>query len=145
VLAIFASRLLNGRPPRIFEDGLQRRDFVSVHDVARALATALEDGRGDGLALNVGSGRSVSVRELAAKLGAVVGRELDPEVTGESRFGDIRHCFADVAAAREAIGYEPQVALDEGVSALAAWLEGRTAVDRVDEAARELARRGLSA
>jgi dTDP-L-rhamnose 4-epimerase len=145
VLAIFASRLLNGRPPRIFEDGLQRRDFVSVHDVARALATALEDGRGDGLALNVGSGRSVSVRELAGKLGAVVGSELDPEVTGESRFGDIRHCFADVAAAREAIGYEPQVALDEGMSALATWLEGRTAVDRVDEAARELARRGLSA
>jgi dTDP-L-rhamnose 4-epimerase len=145
VLAIFASRLLNGRPPRIFEDGLQRRDFVSVHDVARAFATALEDGRGDGLALNVGSGRSVTVRELAGKLGAVVGRELEPEVTGESRVGDIRHCFADIASARASLRYEPRVGLDEGMSGLAVWLEGRTAVDRADDAAQELARRGLSA
>jgi dTDP-L-rhamnose 4-epimerase len=145
VLAIFASRLLNGRPPRIFEDGRQRRDFVSVHDVARALATALERDGGDGLALNVGSGGSVTVGGLARKLGAVVGRELDPELTGESRVGDIRHCFADVALARETLGYEPQVELDAGLAELAAWLEGRTAEDRVDDAAQELARRGLSA
>jgi dTDP-L-rhamnose 4-epimerase len=145
VLAIFASRLLNGRPPRIFEDGRQRRDFVSVHDVARALATALERDGGDGLALNVGSGGSVTVGGLARKLGAVVGRELDSELTGESRVGDIRHCFADVALARETLGYEPQVELDAGMAELAAWLEGRTAEDRVDDAAQELARRGLSA
>jgi dTDP-L-rhamnose 4-epimerase len=144
VLAIFASRLLNNRPPRIFEDGLQRRDFVSVHDVARVFATALEHGGGDGLALNVGSGRSVTVRELATQLGAVVGRQLDPEITGESRVGDIRHCFADVALARESLGYEPQFELDEGMAELAEWLEGRTAEDRADDAAQELARRGLA-
>jgi dTDP-L-rhamnose 4-epimerase len=145
VLAIFASRLLNGRPPRIFEDGRQRRDFVSVHDVARAFATVLEHDGGDGLALNVGSGRSVTVGDLAGKLGAVVGRELDPELTGEARVGDIRHCFADVALARETLGYDPQVELDAGMAELAAWLEGRTAEDRGDDAAQELARRGLSA
>src|SRR5213082_2427105 len=144
VLAIFASRLLNDRPPRIFEDGLQRRDFVSVHDVARAFATTLEHDGGDGLALNVGSGRSVTVRELATQLGAVVGRQIEPEITGESRVGDIRHCFADVTLAREALGYEPRVELDEGIAELAAWLEGRTAEDRVDDAARELTRRGLA-
>src|SRR5256886_6772177 len=77
VLAIFASRLLNDRPPLIFEDGEQRRDFVSVHDVARAFATALEHDGADGVALNVGSGRSVTVRELATQLGAVVGRPLE--------------------------------------------------------------------
>ena len=144
VLAIFASRLLNDRPPRIFEDGLQRRDFVAVRDVARAFATVLEQDGADGLAVNVGSGRSVTVRELATHLGAVVGRELEPEITGESRVGDIRHCFADVTLAREALGYAPQVELDEGIAELAAWLEGRTAEDRVDDAARELTKRGLA-
>jgi dTDP-L-rhamnose 4-epimerase len=144
VLAIFASSLLNDRPPRIFEDGLQRRDFVSVHDVARAFALALEEDGADGLAVNIGSGRSVTVLDLARQLGAVAGRELEPEITGESRVGDIRHCFADVRLGREALGYAAEVDLDSGISELAAWLEGRTAEDRVDDAAAELARRGLA-
>ncbi len=144
VLAIFASCLLNDRPPRIFEDGLQRRDFVSVHDVARAFALALDEDGADGLAVNIGSGRSVTVRDLATQLGAVVGRELEPKITGESRVGDIRHCFADVGLAQETLGYTPEVELADGMSALAAWLEGQTADDRVDDATEELTRRGLA-
>jgi dTDP-L-rhamnose 4-epimerase len=144
VLAIFASRLLNRNAPRIFEDGGQQRDFVSVHDVARAFALALESGGADGRALNVGSGRAVTVRELAERLGAVIGRELQPDVTGEFRVGDIRHCFADVQAARETLGYEPGVELDAGMAELAEWLEGQTADDRVESAAAELAERGLA-
>jgi dTDP-L-rhamnose 4-epimerase len=144
VLAIFAARLLNDRPPRIFEDGMQRRDFVSVRDVARAFALALEGDGADGLAVNVGSGQSVTVSSLASQLGAVVGREFEPEITGEFRVGDIRHCFADVALAGETLGYAPTVALADGMSELAAWLEGQSAVDRVDDAAAELARRGLA-
>jgi dTDP-L-rhamnose 4-epimerase len=144
VLAIFAARLLNGRPPRIFEDGLQQRDFVSVHDVVRAFATALEKGGADGRVVNVGSGSAVTVRDLAAQLGALVGRELEPEVTGEFRVGDIRHCFADVGLARETLGYAPQVSLDDGITELASWLEGQTAADRVEAAAAELAERGLA-
>jgi dTDP-L-rhamnose 4-epimerase len=144
VLAIFASRLLNGNAPRIFEDGAQRRDFVSVHDVARAFALALETDGADGAALNIGSGRAVTVRELAERLGAVVGRTIEPDVTGEYRVGDIRHCFADVRLARESLGYEPGVDLDAGMSELAEWLEGQTAEDRVDSAAAELTERGLA-
>ena len=144
VLAIFAARLLNDRPPRIFEDGEQRRDFVSVHDVAHAFAIALESDGADGRAVNVGSGRSVTVRELATKLGEVVGRELEPELTAESRVGDIRHCFADVALAHRTLGYMPKLELEAGMAELAAWLEGQTAEDRVEDAAAELARRGLS-
>src|SRR5205823_2674861 len=115
VLAIFASRLLNDRAPRIFEDGLQRRDFVSVRDVARAFRLALESDGADGTAVNIGSGRSVTVRELAAKLGATIGKDIEPELTGEFRVGDIRHCFADVTLARETLGYEPEVALEAGL------------------------------
>ena len=127
-----------------YGDGEQRRDFVSVHDVARAFALVLEVDAADGLAVTVGSGHSVAVRELATKLGVVVGRELEPELTGESRVGDIRHCFADVALARDALGYTPAIELEAGMGELAAWLEGQTAVDRVEDAAAELSRRGLS-
>ena len=144
VLAIFSARLLNDRPPRVFEDGGQRRDFVSVRDVARAFRLALERDGADGRAVNVGSGSSVTVRGLAERLAATLGKEVEPELTGEYRVGDIRHCFADVALAHETLGYEPQVALEEGVADLAAWLEGRVAEDRVDEAARELSERGLA-
>ena len=144
VLAIFAARLLNDRPPRVFEDGRQRRDFVDVRDVARAFALALERDGGDGLALNVASGSSVTIRELATKLAATTGKEIEPELVGEARVGDIRHCFADIALARAALGYEPQVELDQGLAELAGWLEGQVAVDRVEVAAAELKQRGLA-
>lgn len=144
VLAIFAARLLNDRAPRIFEDGLQRRDFVSVHDVVRAFRLALENDGADGLAVNVGSGESVSVAALADLLGRTLGKELEPEITGEFRVGDIRHCFADVTLARETLGFEAEVRLEDGIAELAGWLAGQTAVDRVDEATAELAKRGLT-
>ena len=144
VLAIFAARLLNGRAPRIFEDGRQRRDFVSVRDVARAFRLALESDGADGLAVNVGSGESITVGDLAGVLARTLGREAELEITGEFRVGDIRHCFADVTLARETLGFEAQVALEDGIAELAEWLAGQTAVDRVDEATAELARRGLT-
>ncbi|HXR61357.1 MAG TPA: NAD-dependent epimerase/dehydratase family protein, partial [Solirubrobacterales bacterium] len=145
VLAIFGGRLLNGRPPLIFEDGEQRRDFVSVHDVARACALALERDAAAGRAVNVGSGESITVREIAERLARVTDRtEIEPRVTGKYRVGDIRHCFADITLAREVLGYEPQIALDDGMAELAEWLEGQTAEDRVESAHGELAARGLT-
>lgn len=144
VLAIFASRLLNGRPPLVFEDGEQRRDFVNVRDVARACVRALEEPGADGLAVNVGSGRPVSVRVIAEKLGAVLDVEVEPELSGKARAGDIRHCFADISLARELLRYEPEVGLEQGMEELAEWLEGQTAEDRVETAAAELATRGLT-
>jgi dTDP-L-rhamnose 4-epimerase len=145
VLAIFGGRLLNGRPLLIFEDGEQRRDFVSVYDIARACALALERDSAAGHAVNVGSGESTTVREIARRLARVTGREdVEQVVTGKYRVGDIRHCFADISAAREVLGYEPRVVLDDGMAELAEWLEGQTAEDRVDSAHGELAARGLT-
>jgi dTDP-L-rhamnose 4-epimerase len=144
VLAIFASRLLNDRPPLVYEDGLQRRDFVSVYDVARATRLALESDGAAGRAINVGSGTSVSVLEIAQKLAQILGRDVDPELTGKYRVGDIRHCFADMELARELLGFEPRVELDDGIAELAEWLEGRSAEDSVETAAAELASRGLT-
>jgi dTDP-L-rhamnose 4-epimerase len=145
VLAIFASRLLNGRSPLVFEDGAQRRDFVSVHDVARACALALERDGADGRAVNIGSGESVSVREIAERLARVTGKDhIEPEITGKYRVGDIRHCFADIALAERILDFRPSVPLEEGLAELAEWLEDQVADDRAEDAAAELAARGLT-
>ena len=144
VLAIFASRLLNDHPPLIFEDGLQRRDFVSVYDVVQACCLAMETPEAAGRAFNVGSGESYTVREVADMMGAVLGRGGEPEVCGKYRVGDIRHCFADISLARQVLGYRPRVRLQDGLGELAEWLRHQTAFDRVADASRELASRGLT-
>jgi dTDP-L-rhamnose 4-epimerase len=143
VLAIFASRLLNDRAPMVFEDGLQRRDFVSVHDVTRAFELALSRDGADGLAVNIGSGESVTVLEIASGLARVLGKAIEPEITGQHRLGDIRHCFADISLARRVLGFEPEQRLEDGMREIAEWLATQTAVDRVDGAAEELRSRGL--
>ena len=145
VLAIFASRYLNRRPPLVFEDGRQRRDFVSVHDVARACRLALEVPEAAGEVLNIGSGRSIDVLGVAGEMASALGiDDLPPEVTGKSRTGDIRHCFADITRAGEVLGYRPEVELRDGMEELVEWMLGQQAFDRVDDAAAELVRRGLA-
>ncbi len=145
VLAIFASRLLNGNPPLIFEDGRQRRDFVHVSDIARACRLALTVPEAVDQVLNIGSGRQYTVLEIAQAMAEAVGREgTEPEVTGNYRVGDIRHCFADITLARRVLGYEPAMPFEQGLIELASWLEGQVACDRVAEARAELASRGLT-
>src|SRR5436190_7926129 len=144
VLAIFASRLLNDRPPVVYEDGEQRRDFVHVTDVARAFRLALENDGADGEAVNIGSGRSTSVLEIAHTLVRLLEKDIEPDLPGTSRAGDIRHCFADVSRARELLEFEAQVDFEDGLAELAEWLKTQPATDRFDQAAAELAERGLT-
>jgi dTDP-L-rhamnose 4-epimerase len=145
VLAIFAARLLNGKPPLINEDGLQRRDFVSVRDVARAFRLALEVEEADGQVFNIGSGRVHTVAGVARQMSEMItGGRVPSEITGKYRMGDIRHCFPDIARAAAVLGYRPAVSLSEGLEELCAWLRGQVAIDRVEEARAELAARGLA-
>jgi dTDP-L-rhamnose 4-epimerase len=144
VLAIFASRLLNNNAPLIFEDGEQRRDFVSVYDIVQACRLALEVPEAAGQAFNVGSGRSVTVAEVAALVSGILGKNVEPEICGKYRVGDIRHCFADISHAAQVLGYAPTVTLEDGMIELAEWLQDQAAEDRVLEASRELATRGLT-
>jgi dTDP-L-rhamnose 4-epimerase len=145
VLAIFASRLLNRNSPRIFEDGLQQRDFVSVHDVVTACRLALEVDQRQAQVFNIGSGSSQTVLEVLQQFTRVLNcGDIKPEITGSYRAGDIRHCFADITSARTHLGYRPRIRFDQGLSELAQWLEGEIAVDRVAEAHAELSMRGLT-
>lgn len=145
VLAIFASRLLNDKPPLIFEDGKQRRDFVHVKDIARACRLVLESPDSAGETYNIGSGNSYTISELAEKLAMVMGKEhIKPRINNNYRVGDIRHCFADITKARKHLNYQPSVSLTEGMDELVSWLGTQIAVDHVDEAANELTARGLT-
>jgi len=145
VLAIFATRLLNERRPLVYEDGQQRRDFVSVKDVARACRLALESRDAPGEVLNIGSGEARSIEQVAVDLAVALGKpQIRPELTGEYRVGDIRHCYANIDRARRVLGFEPQVSFADGLVELSGWLDAQVAVDRVAQARRELATRGLT-
>lgn len=147
VVAIFASRLMNGHAPLIFEDGLQMRDFVSVHDIVSANLLAMEDDGADGKALNVGSGKAVTIRKVAAEIGRAVNSSAPFELTGRYRSGDIRHCFADISAIGAVLGFRPQVHFDEGMLELSEWLRSQQSgvSDHVQEAVDTLNVHGLVA
>jgi dTDP-L-rhamnose 4-epimerase len=146
VLAIFASRILNGNRPLVFEDGLQRRDFVHVDDVANVFVAALERPAADGGVFNIGSGRSYTILDVATRLAGSMSRpDLDPEILGQARFGDIRNCFADIRLAKAALGYEPKKRLEDSIEELTEWVKTQRAYDRVNEARSELETRGLVA
>jgi dTDP-L-rhamnose 4-epimerase len=146
VLAIFASRLLNGERPMVFEDGQQRRDFVHVKDVARAFLLALEHPAAAGKVFNIGSGRSRTVEDVAVGLAQAMNRtDLAPEMTGKLRAGDIRHCFAAVGKAEQELGFTAEQDFSAGLAELADWVAKQEADDRVHEARRELEARGLVA
>lgn len=146
VLAIFASRIANGRPPLVFEDGKQRRDFVHVEDVARAFVLALEKPRLNGDVFNIGSGVDRTILEVAQLQAASMGRpSLQPQITQQARAGDIRHNIPDLTKAQRELGYEARVDFADGLEELAEWVARQEAEDRVSEARRELEIRGLVA
>jgi dTDP-L-rhamnose 4-epimerase len=145
VAAIFASRLMNGNSPLIFEDGAQLRDFVSVEDVVRANLLAMGSSQADGMALNIGSGEPISIREVAAELARAMESEIIAALTQKYRVGDIRHCFADISAARKFLGYAPHVRFTDGLKDLVEWLCSQQPQDRAAEAVAQLNEFGLTA
>ncbi|ASY66059.1 NAD-dependent epimerase/dehydratase family protein (plasmid) [Sinorhizobium sojae CCBAU 05684] len=144
VLANFASRLANGQAPMVFEDGLQRRDFVHVRDVASAFRLALERQQTAGHVINIGSGQAYAIADVARMLADAMGvPELEPEILNKGRSGDIRHCFADIAKARDLIGFEPVRKLENSLADFVGWVRSVAAVDRGAEMKRHLETRGL--
>ena len=145
VLAIFTSRLLSGKPPMIYEDGYQRRDFVSVADVVQACRLALQVPKAAGQVFNIGSGRPYTVRTIAGRLAALLGKEhIQPEISGRYRVGDVRHCFADITLACKVLGYEPQVTLEDGLQQIVSWVASQMSFEHCAEGYAELEARGLT-
>lgn len=144
--AIFLSRILNEKPPYIFEDGRQLRDFIHVKDVARAIVLALERDDADYMSVNIASGKPVSILDLAETLIELYGANLRPYVSNEFRKGDVRHCYADITRARELLGFEAKIDLKEGLADLVQWAKthGWGAVDLFEKALKELKQKHLA-
>jgi dTDP-L-rhamnose 4-epimerase len=143
VIAIFCTRLLNDLPPVLYEDGEQTRDFSFVEDVARANLLAVETDRLDGLAVNIGSGRGIPIREIAEQLSDILKVDIAPEINREFRPGEMRHLTSDIALAQSA-GYKPTVDLSDGIARYIRWIRNQSDIrDYFSEASEILKNKGI--
>ncbi len=144
VAAIFSGRLLNGKAPLIFEDGLQSRDFIHVSDIVQGLALCIDHDEANYEAINLGTGRQLTILDMAQALIRDLRVNVTSQINNQFREGDIRHCYADISKARRLLGYQPKVKFEDGIGDLVEWVRRQSADDRVDAAAAELAARGLT-
>ena len=121
----FAAAILSGTAPTIFGDGEQSRDFTFVADVVRANQLAAEAEGAPGRWFNVGQGGRTSVNELLAMFHRIEPGDHPPAERGPARVGEARHSQADISRAREVLGYEPQVSLEEGLRRTLDWFRDR--------------------
>jgi dTDP-L-rhamnose 4-epimerase len=128
VIAIFCTRLLNGQPPVMYEDGGQTRDLCFVEDIARANLLVATIDTLDGLPVNVGSGRATSVRDLAGIIADQLGVSIAPLARGEFRPGEIRSLISDISRIRT-IGYEPQTTIEQGIGRYIDWIKTQGTVE----------------
>lgn len=142
VCAIFSSRIKNGMPPLVFEDGLQTRDFVSVHDIVHANLLVMENSKADYNVFNVGTGKPVSILDVAETLSGLYHMNLEPKVTNKYRAGDVRHCYADITRIKK-LGFTPGVSFEKGMDELVDWGMTQDAKDKTNAAYDELRERGL--
>ena len=143
VIAIFCTRLLNNLPPVLYEDGEQTRDFSFVDDIARANLLAAETDHLDGMAVNVGSEKGVSIRKVAEIVSATLKIDIQPEARGEFRPGEMRHLTSDTTKIRSA-GYKLQVELEEGIQRYIDWIRSQSDIrDYFSEAADLLRKKGI--
>lgn len=143
VCAIFSSRILNDHSPVVFEDGLQTRDFISVHDIVQANILAMEQSNANYQVFNVGSGVPVSITNIAKTLSTLYKKSIKPEITEKYRAGDIRHCFADISKISKTLGFKPRIKFEKGMMDLVRWGLGQSATDEFTQAYEELLKRGL--
>ena len=143
VMAIFLSRLKNDNAPVIYEDGLQTRDFVSVHDIVQANMLAMEKSEADYQTFNVASGNPVSIREIAEVTALLLGKDIAPDITQKFRKGDIRHCIGDISNIQKQLGFAPKVSFEDGLKEIIEWSHDAEAKDMFEDASKELRDKGL--
>ena len=143
VAAIFMSRIKNNNQPVVYEDGLQTRDFISVHDIADANVLSMNKSSADYEIFNVGAGRQITIKSIAETLAKLYGKSIKPEITNKFRKGDVRHCFSDISKISSKLGFEPKVSFEEGMKELINWSATAKAIDKFEEATKELKSRNL--
>jgi len=121
VITLFINRIMDNKPPIIYGDGEQTRDFTNVQDVVEANFSAIMNTRATGEVLNVATGRATSVNELASTLLRVMGKPNLKPIYQSPRPGDVKQSYADISKARQILDYEPKVGLKEGLKELVDW------------------------
>jgi len=137
ICSIFSTRILTGKPPIVYEDGYQTRDFMFVEDVARANVLVAEKDEANYQAFNVGTGVATTVLDFIGCLNKVYGRDAKPELRGEFRPGDVRHLVTDSTRLR-ALGWQPMVLVEEGLQRYANWIQSYTTIEEYFSEAEEL-------
>ena len=145
VCSIFSNKLLNGKPPIIFEDGLQSRDFVNVMDVCQAFSLAMNSRLANNEIFNVGTGIPTTIKEVAETLTKKINPTIKPEFTQQYRVGDIRNCIADISKIKTKLGYEPKIAFHQGIDDFIKWIRTKQTPhqDNSDLALTELRKKDL--
>ncbi len=143
VVAIFISRIKNGHSPLINEDGLQTRDFIHIKDVTNANISALENDSANYKVFNVGSGKPISIKNVAQLLISIYQSKVKPEITHKVRKLDVRHCYADISKIEDLLKWRPQVDFEEGLRDVIEWGRHEESIDKVEFAMGELEKRGL--
>ncbi|MEK6808468.1 MAG: GDP-mannose 4,6-dehydratase, partial [Nanoarchaeota archaeon] len=143
VIAIFLSRLKNNNAPLIFEDGLQTRDFISVHDIINANILSMNQRSANYEIFNVGTSIASSIKEIAEGLARLTGKDILPDVVNKFRKGDVRHCIADISKIKSKLDFEPNVSFEDGLKELIEWSAEESAIDKVENATEELEKKGL--
>jgi len=144
VTAIFSARLKEGKSPLIFEDGRQTRDFISVHDVIESNIMVMKNSNANYNSFNVGSGKPITILEVAKSIANLLDVKVEPKVLDEFRSRDVRHCFADISKIKKTIGFEPKISFEEGLKELVEWGKEETVNVNTDKAFEELKNKGIS-
>lgn len=138
VIAIFMSRIKNNNPTVIYEDGLQTRDFICVHDIVRATILAMEKEEANYEIFNVGTGKALTIKGVAETLARLYGKDIKPIITHKFRKGDIRHCYADISKIKNKLGFTPTISFEKGMQDFVEWARKTKSQDRFDRATEEL-------
>ena len=144
ILSIFSTRIKNGNDLNIFEDGLETRDFVYIEDITDSITLGIENDNANFQSFNVGSGEKIDVLTVANTLKEKYGSNVNINVSGNYRLGDIRHNLGDLTKIRTLLGYEPKVKFTEGISNFVDWVEKQNVEsDNYEASIEEMKKKGL--
>ena len=144
ILSIFSTRILNNNPINIFEDGKESRDFVFIDDVVNATILAIQDNKLKSYSFNVGSGVSTTVQTVAESLKKLYQSNVDINVSGNYRLGDIRHNKADISKIKKYLGFIPKVSFEDGLKQFVNWVkEQEVNSDNYEQSINEMKDKGL--
>ena len=144
ILSVFASRILNNKSLKVFEDGLMSRDFVYIDDVVDSIILSLEQEKSNYQIYNVGSGEKLTILELAEIMLQVFDSDVGIRITGLFRSGDIRHAIADISKISNELRFRPKYWFRDGIRKYESWIrEQKNVFDFSEKALEELRQKRL--